>query len=139
VDVGDPLDGQDGDDHTGDEVRSEESHLREAVHDEGGGDAAGRLPRVHIGDPVHEIIDLAREENATLIAIGTVGKNRLREVMVGSTTLGVVRNGKSGTAPGQCSCCAVEPVPCRLFQRIKERGETGGDRSGKPISMGVLP
>ncbi|MDD1664988.1 MAG: universal stress protein [Methanomicrobiales archaeon] len=49
-------------------------------------------PRVHIGDPVHEILSLASEENATLIAMGTVGKNWMRELMVGSTTKSVVRN-----------------------------------------------
>lgn len=50
--------------------------------------------RVHVGDPVREILQVASEENVTLIAIGTVGKNWFREVLVGSTTLGVVRNGR---------------------------------------------
>ena len=48
--------------------------------------------RVHVGDPVNGILRLAREEDATLIAIGTVGKNWLKEVLMGSTTLGVVRH-----------------------------------------------
>ena len=63
MDVGDPLDGQDGDDHTGDEVRGEESHLREAVHDEGGGDAAGR-PGVTgvIANPVPDVDEKGYEE-----------------------------------------------------------------------------
>ena len=48
--------------------------------------------RVHVGDPVNGILRLAREEDATLIAIGTVGKNWLKEILMGSTTLGVVRH-----------------------------------------------
>ena len=43
---------------------------------------------------MHEILAVASEENVTLIAIGTVGKNWFREILVGSTTLGVVRNGR---------------------------------------------
>ena len=50
--------------------------------------------RVHVGDPVHENLPVASEENVTLIAIGTVGKNWFREILVGSTTPGVVRNGR---------------------------------------------
>jgi len=41
---------------------------------------------------VNGIFRLAREEDATLIAVGTVGKNWLREILMGSTTLGVVRH-----------------------------------------------
>jgi nucleotide-binding universal stress UspA family protein len=48
--------------------------------------------RVHVGDPVNGILRLAREEDATLIAIGTVGKNWLKEILMGSTTLGIVRH-----------------------------------------------
>jgi len=48
--------------------------------------------RVHVGDPVDEILRVARVEDATLIAIGTVGKNWLTEILMGSTTLGVVRH-----------------------------------------------
>ena len=48
--------------------------------------------RVHVGDPVDEILHLAREENVTLIAVGTVGKNWLKEILMGSTTLGIVRH-----------------------------------------------
>jgi nucleotide-binding universal stress UspA family protein len=43
---------------------------------------------------VHENLPVASEENVTLIAIGTVGKNWFREILVGSTTPGVVRNGR---------------------------------------------
>jgi nucleotide-binding universal stress UspA family protein len=48
--------------------------------------------RVHVGDPVDEIQRVARVEDATLIAMGTVGKNWLTEILMGSTTLGVVRH-----------------------------------------------
>ncbi|MDD1670937.1 MAG: universal stress protein, partial [Methanomicrobiales archaeon] len=48
--------------------------------------------RVHVGDPVNGILRLAREEDVTLIAVGTVGKNWLKEILMGSTTLGVVRH-----------------------------------------------
>jgi len=48
--------------------------------------------RVHVGDPVDEIMRVARMEDATLITMGTVGKNWLTEILMGSTTLGVVRH-----------------------------------------------
>jgi nucleotide-binding universal stress UspA family protein len=48
--------------------------------------------RIHVGNPVTEILRLARMEDATLIAMGTVGKNWLTEILVGSTTLGIVRH-----------------------------------------------
>ena len=48
--------------------------------------------RVHVGDPVDEILRVARVEDATLIAMGTVGKNWLTEILMGSTTLGIVRH-----------------------------------------------
>jgi len=81
------------------ETRDEiENHVKEAkVKLQGvaeGFRAAGHEPslRVHVGDPVDEILHLAREEDVTLIAIGTVGKNWLKEILMGSTTLNVVRH-----------------------------------------------
>jgi nucleotide-binding universal stress UspA family protein len=47
---------------------------------------------VHVGDPVDEILRVARVEDATMIAVGTVGKNWLSEILIGSTTLGLVRH-----------------------------------------------
>jgi nucleotide-binding universal stress UspA family protein len=49
-------------------------------------------PRVHVGDPVGEILRVARVEDPTVIAMGTVGKNWLTEILFGSTTLGVIRH-----------------------------------------------
>lgn len=75
-----------------------ESHVKEArgklERISEGFRASGRQPslRVHVGDPVDEILHLAREEDVTLIAMGTVGKNWLKEVLMGSTTLNVVRH-----------------------------------------------
>jgi nucleotide-binding universal stress UspA family protein len=100
----------------GETVAEIDAHVREARErlesiSEGLKAAGHRVfPRVHIGDPVHEILDLAREENATLIAIGTVGKNWLREVMVGSTTLGVVRNGTRPVLVLRSGAGALSPV-----------------------------
>jgi nucleotide-binding universal stress UspA family protein len=81
------------------ETREEiENHVKEArVKLQGVADefrATGHEPslRVHVGDPVDEILHLAREEDVTLIAIGTVGKNWLKEILMGSTTLNVVRH-----------------------------------------------
>ena len=60
---------------------------------------------------MHEILAVASEENVTLIAIGTVGKNWFREILVGSTTLGW-----SGMAGTRYSCCGTtrtaEELPC---------------------------
>jgi nucleotide-binding universal stress UspA family protein len=75
-----------------------ENHVKEAsVKLEGASEgfrASGHQVslRVHVGDPVDEILHLAREEDVTLIAIGTVGKNWLKEILMGSTTLNVVRH-----------------------------------------------
>jgi nucleotide-binding universal stress UspA family protein len=48
--------------------------------------------RVQVGDPVDEILRLAEREDVTLIAVGTVGKNWLKEILMGSTSLNVVRH-----------------------------------------------
>jgi nucleotide-binding universal stress UspA family protein len=64
----------------------------EKLADEFRTEGHGVTTRVHVGDPVDEILRVARVEDATLIAMGTVGKNWLTEILMGSTTLGVVRN-----------------------------------------------
>ncbi len=49
---------------------------------------------VHVGDAPEEINRVAEEENVSLIAIGTYGKGKIKEMLIGSTTFAVVRQAK---------------------------------------------
>lgn len=57
---------------------------------------AGLGVRVHVrvGDPSEEICSVAEEEDVSLVAMGRHGKGWLRELLLGSTTQDVARNGK---------------------------------------------
>jgi nucleotide-binding universal stress UspA family protein len=48
-------------------------------------------PRVRIGDPTEMILSLAEEEGVSLIAMNAHGTDRLRTLLIGSTTFTVVR------------------------------------------------
>ena len=45
-----------------------------------------------IGSPVNTILDVAEKEDITMIAMSSSGKGMAREFIVGSTSLGVIRN-----------------------------------------------
>lgn len=49
---------------------------------------------VHVGSPIEEIISMAEEEDASLIAMSSHGKSLLKELLVGSTTCAVARRAK---------------------------------------------
>ncbi len=49
---------------------------------------------VHVGSPPEEICSVAEEEDVSLVAMGRHGKGWLRELLLGSTTQDVARNGK---------------------------------------------
>ena len=46
------------------------------------------------GDPVDKILEAAKEEKVTLISMASSGKGRTRELLVGSTSFGVLRSSK---------------------------------------------
>lgn len=48
---------------------------------------------VSIGNPAEEIIDLAKKEDVSLIAMSSYGKDWLRQLVIGSTTYEVARMG----------------------------------------------
>ncbi len=49
---------------------------------------------VHVGSPIEEIISMAEEEDASLVAISSHGKSLFRELLLGSTTCAVARRAK---------------------------------------------
>ena len=51
-------------------------------------------PRVRIGDPTEMILSVAEEEDVSLIAMNAHGTDRLRSLILGSTTFTVVRRAK---------------------------------------------
>ena len=51
-------------------------------------------PRVRIGDPTEMILSIAEEEDVSLIAMNAHGTDRLRSLILGSTTFTVVRRAK---------------------------------------------
>ena len=52
------------------------------------------IPRVRIGDPTEMILSVAEEEDVSLIAMNAHGTDRLRSLILGSTTFTVVRRTK---------------------------------------------
>ena len=49
---------------------------------------------VHVGSPIEEIISMAEEEDASLVAMSSHGKSWFKELLVGSTTCAVARRAK---------------------------------------------
>lgn len=49
---------------------------------------------VHVGSPIEEIISMAEEEDASLVAMSSHGKSLFRELLLGSTTCAVARRAK---------------------------------------------
>jgi nucleotide-binding universal stress UspA family protein len=68
-----------------------------------------------MGEPVETILEVAKDEEATAIAMASSGKGRAREFFVGSTSLGVLRRSKI-------------PVLLDKFRVVEE--ETGEIRIG---------
>ena len=50
--------------------------------------------RVHVGSPIEEVISMAEEEDASLVAMSSHGKSWFKELLVGSTTCAVARRAK---------------------------------------------
>jgi nucleotide-binding universal stress UspA family protein len=46
---------------------------------------------IPVGDPVGEIVEAAKKENASLIMVASRGKSRLKEILLGSVSEGVIR------------------------------------------------
>ncbi|NYT12036.1 MAG: universal stress protein [Methanomassiliicoccales archaeon] len=63
-----------------------------------------------IGSPVESILDVAKKESITMIAMASSGKGMAREFIVGSTCLGVIRN-------------SLIPVFLDKFEVTEEEGE----------------
>lgn len=73
--------------------------------------------RVLVGDPVAEILDLAKRESASLIVMGTTGRSGLRRLLLGSVAEEVVRRAPcpvltlSQTAAAGAVTAAELPLP----------------------------
>lgn len=60
-----------------------------------------------VGEPVAQIIELAREQKASLIVLGSRGRNRFTQFVLGSTAEGVIRQ-----SPCPVLTVAHEPTCC---------------------------
>jgi nucleotide-binding universal stress UspA family protein len=80
-----------------------------------------------VGSPVDSILDVAEKEDITMIAMASSGKGMAREFIVGSTSLGVIRN-------------SLIPVFLDKFEVTEEEGElVVGRRCANLFRMAMVP
>lgn len=80
-----------------------------------------------IGNPVDRVLDVAGKESITMIAMASSGKGMAREFLVGSTSLGVIRN-------------SLIPVFLDKFEVTEEEGElVVGRRCANLFRMAIVP
>ena len=75
---------------------------------------------IRFGNPYHEIINIAKEENVDLIVIGTHGRSGIAHFLIGSVTEKVIR-----TAP--CPVLVVRPSVHGMINNNKT-GDTNQDK-----------
>ncbi len=47
---------------------------------------------IPVGDPVYEIVEHAKKENVSLIMVASRGRSKLKEILLGSVSEGIIRN-----------------------------------------------
>ncbi len=95
---------------------------REIVMEEHG---VSVTPRILVGDPAKEIINVAEKEDVSLILLGARGKGLIREAFLGSISYNVVRS-------------ATKPVLVMKFKTVQRAGKMCCELVCRPMFRKIL-
>jgi nucleotide-binding universal stress UspA family protein len=109
----------------GEEITTEQKRtlddLKKSLDDSG----ITAIEAVEQGDPVVQVLKVAKRENITLIAMASSGKGKAREFFIGSTSFGILRS-------------SSWPVLINKFQVMEKGGQKEVRRSCKSIFRKAL-
>lgn len=110
---------------SGEEITAEQKRtlddLKKSMDDSG----IAAIEAVEQGDPVEQVLKVAKRENITLIAMASSGKGKAREFFIGSTSFGILRS-------------SSWPVLINKFQVVEKGGQKEVRRSCRSIFRKAL-